>query len=81
MSDRSLIPAKFSTITPSDTAPIGPTIGIYCGSGGNVNAAGVDGVSAIFAVSAGQYLTGHFHMVLATNTTTTAGTLVALRSE
>ena len=74
--DQTLIPSKFFDVTPSDTARIGPTIGLYVGGAGTVKAAGVDGVVATYVCQAGQYLTGSFDKVMATNTTATS--IVAL---
>lgn len=70
------IPAKFAAVTPSDTVPVGPTIGLYVGGAGNVVGKGSDGVAATFACQAGQYLVGEFHYVMAASTATG---IVALR--
>jgi len=69
--DATLIPQRWASVTPSDTAGIGNTIGLFVGGAGNVNAQGSDGVAAVFACQAGQYLTGKFAKVLATGTTAT----------
>ena len=76
MSDLTLIPTKFADVVPSDTAPVNANLGLFIGTAGVVKAAGADGVVATFTASAGQYLTGRFHRVLATGTTATG--IVAL---
>jgi hypothetical protein len=76
MSDLTLIPSRFVNLTPSDTAAVGTTIGLYVGGDGVVRASGRDGVVADFTVTTGQYLSGQFTLVLATGTTATG--LVAL---
>ncbi len=65
------IPDRFVNITPSDTAPINPLVGLYVGGAGTVVAVGVDGVSASFVCPAGTYLRGRFTLVKATGTTAT----------
>ena len=76
MSDLTLIPAKFLDITPSDTAPVNATLGLYIGTGGIVKVAGADGIIATFKVDDSQYVTGKIHRVMATGTTATG--IVAL---
>ena len=73
--DSTLIPQRWAPVTPSNTAPVGNTIGLYVGTAGNVVAEGVDGVEATFVCQAGQYLTGKFTKV---KTATTASNIVAL---
>ena len=65
-----LIPTKYFPITPSDTVPVNTGLGLYVGNEGNVVVAGVDGVQATFIASAGQYLSGRFHRVMAASTAT-----------
>lgn len=73
---QSLIPRTFSDVVPSDTVPIGPTIGLYIGGEGTVVAKGENGVQGTFIVSSGQYLSGSFTYVMAASTATG---IVALR--
>lgn len=73
--DSTLIPQRWAPVTPSDTTPVGNTIGLYVGGAGNVVAEGTDGVQATFVCQAGQYLTGKFAKVKAA---TTATNIVAL---
>ena len=79
MSDATLVPRKFLNVTPSDTSPIGSTLGLRIGVGGNVTVKGSDGVSALFICNAGDYLTGSFPYVMATGTTAT--NIVALKGD
>lgn len=74
--DHRTTPSKFAAITPSDTASIGPTIGLYVGGAGNVIATGVDGVAVTFICTAGTTLRGNFTQVKFTGTT--ASGIVAL---
>ena len=76
MSDISLIPTSFFDVTPSDTAPVSTTLGLYIGTAGILKLAGVNGIVATFKVNDGQYLTGRFHRVMATGSTATG--IVAL---
>jgi hypothetical protein len=75
MADQTLIPSKWTPVTPSDTVPVVSNLGLYVGTGGNVVAKGIDGVSATFVVSSGQYLSGRFYYVMAA---TTASDIVSL---
>lgn len=68
--DHRLIPSKFSAVTPSDSNPLAPNIGLYVGGAGNVIAQGSDGVSATFACVAGTTLSGNFTRVMAASTAT-----------
>lgn len=70
------IPSKFTTVTPSDTAPVNCEIGLHVGGAGNVTVKNRDGTTAVFAVAANTRLIGRFYMVMATGTTATA--IVAL---
>ena len=76
MSDLSLIPSAFFDVTPSDTAPVGTTLGLYVGTAGTLKLAGSNGTIATFKVNDGQYLSGKFNRVMATGTT--ASGIVAL---
>lgn len=76
MSDFTLIPSKFLDITPSDSAPVNASLGLYIGTNGIVKLVGADGVIATFRVGDGQYLTGRIQRVMATGTTATG--IVAL---
>jgi len=73
MSDRMYSALRWAAITPSDTVQIRPTpIAVYVGGAGNVTAIGDNGVSAVFAASAGQTLAIQPSFVMATGTTATA---------
>ena len=76
MSDLSLIPTSFFDVTPSDINPVCTTLGLYVGTAGVLKLAGNNGVIGTFQATAGQYLTGRFHRVMATGTT--ASGIVAL---
>ena len=71
MSDLTLVPRRFVDVTPSDSATVNVTLGLYVGTSGTVKAAGEDGVVATFQTAAGQYIQGRFSRVLATGTTAT----------
>ncbi len=76
--DKTLIPSRFSAVTPSDTIGLpGGVIGLYVGGAGNVVAKGADGVSATFVVAAPSFLPGAFTYVMAASTATA---IVALRA-
>ena len=76
--DSTLIPKKYSAVTPSDTLGCGPTIGLFVGVGGTLTVKGDDGVSATFLCGNSQYIPGSFTQVMATGTLAT--NIVALRS-
>lgn len=71
MSDFTLVPTRFATVTPSDTSPINATLGLYINVGGNIVVTGANGVAVTLAVKDGQYLSGAFVLVKATGTTAT----------
>ena len=71
MSDLTLVPTKFKAVTPSDTAAVGATLGLYVGTAGTVTVKGSDGVAVAFVCNSGQYLSGRFDLVMSTGTTAT----------
>lgn len=63
---------RWAAVTPSDTARLAKIpAALYCSTSGNVVVKGDDGVSATFAVLAGQILPVRPFFVMATNTTAT----------
>lgn len=70
--DSTLIPRRYSDVTPSDTTSLGPTIGLYVGGAGTVKASGLGGAVGTFVCQAGQVIPGEFRQVLATGTTATS---------
>ena len=79
MSDRSLIPRSYESITPSDDATIAPTLGLRVGVGGTLTCTGHNGISVQFQVAAGDYIAGSFTKVSATGTTAT--NIIAFRGD
>jgi hypothetical protein len=79
MSDSTLLPKRFSNITPSDTVNINFLMGVYIGVGGDVKVTGIDGVAVIFQAGSNSYLSGCFYKVMATGTTAT--NIVGLHSQ
>lgn len=75
MSDPTLIPSNYANVTPSDTTPLGATLGLYVGVSGAVVVMGANGTQATFQALAGQYLSGRFQRVMAAST---ASSIVAL---
>lgn len=69
MSDYTLIPDRWTPVTPSDSATFPAAMAIYVGNGGTVVAAGIDGQVASFIAQAGAYLPGRFTKVMSTGTT------------
>lgn len=75
--DNTLIPKRYTAITPSDTAGCGPTLGLFVGVGGDLTVKGDDGVAVKFVCGSSQYIPGSFTAVMSTGTTATS--IVALR--
>ena len=65
------IATRFADITPSDTAVIGPTIGLYVGGAGTLVVKGWDDADATFECPAGTYIPGSFKLVMSTGTDAT----------
>ena len=71
MSDYTLIPGRFTSVTPSDATQLGGSVlSLTVGGAGNLVVKGQDGVQVTFAVIAGQTLTGKFMQVMAATTAT-----------
>lgn len=72
MIERTNTATRWAAITASDTAWLEPTpVSVYIGAAGNIVVEGDDGVTATFAVSAGQELPVQARRVLSTGTTAT----------
>lgn len=64
------IPQNWVTVTPSDTIPVGPTIGLFVGGAGNLVVKGSDGNQVTLAAAASTFIWGNFTYVMATTTAT-----------
>jgi hypothetical protein len=64
-------PQYWASVTPSDTATLGPCIGLFVTGTGNVTFLGNGGAAVTVTVPANFYLWGDIRQVLATGTTAT----------
>jgi hypothetical protein len=64
-------PKYWQSVTPSDTATLGPCIGLFVTAAGNVAFLGEGGAAVIVTVPNNFYLWSEVRQVLATGTTAT----------
>lgn len=64
------IPQSWAAVTPSDSVPVGPTLGLFVGGAGNLIVKGTDGNQVTLAVVAGSFIWGNFTYVMAATTAT-----------